>query len=436
MSYNGPPPPYSEATAVPKPNTGMIPGHIMQTPLGPIEPHVEQIKPAPGEFLSAMVNPYASPKQPPNPTTNASYSSDAKVPYSQASQLESGPYPGGTLRYSSNVGSGASYQSPPNSNIGNGAPPRYQSMPSPQMPMPIQAPLGAGVTPGGIYPSVGYAQQPPYPTDTFERGMHRSGAPPGSQMPRPNPSNYNRSPSPPLAGRIDQMNINGPPNNSNNYPSGPRSYSPYSPNPVYPPNIGGGASYQSPPNSIPGSRAPYRNSPSPMIGGGVSRGYSNPPMGHGTSPGYSSPMIGSGTRGYSPPRSGFPSSGPYPTPYNTPISSNFPPSGPRIGSGVSIIGSGVPMIGSGPRIGSGVSIIGSGGPMIGSGVTGGYGSGVGVGYGSGSCTSSPSSHGGYCSQYRSSNYCSEKRKNSSSSSSSSSTDSSISAHHSHHHHHC
>uniref|UniRef100_A0A914YE01 Uncharacterized protein n=1 Tax=Panagrolaimus superbus TaxID=310955 RepID=A0A914YE01_9BILA len=381
MSYNGPPPPYSEATAaVPKPNKGIIPGHIMQTPLGPIEPHVESMKPASGEF----VNPYASPKQRPSVPTNASYSSDTKVPYSEASQLESGPYPQGTLRYSSNIGSGAipdSYQGPPNSNIGNGAPPpRYQGMPSPRMPMPSYEPVGTGVTRGGIYPSVGYAQpQPPYPTDTFERGMNQ----PGSQMPRPNPSSYNRGSSPPLTGRIDQMSINGPPNN---YPPGRRSYSPYSSNSGYPPNVGGGASYQSPPNSMAGNRAPYQNSPSPIIGGGVPHGYSSPPMGRGTSPGYSSPTIGGGTRRYSPPRgAGYSSSGPYPTPYNTPISSNFPPSG----------------------------------PLIGSAMIGGYGSGGGVGgYGSGSYTSIQSSHGGYCSQYPSSNYCHKK------------------PHHSHHHHHC
>uniref|UniRef100_A0A914PJM4 Uncharacterized protein n=1 Tax=Panagrolaimus davidi TaxID=227884 RepID=A0A914PJM4_9BILA len=238
MSYNGPPPPYSEAAAVPKPNTGMIPGHVLATPLGPIQPHLEQMKPSPGEFG----NPYAQPKGRRTPPTSDSYSSDVKVPYSETSQLESGPYPSGTLTYSRNVGSG-SYQSPPNSNIVSGAPPGYQAMPSPRMP---SAPNGGGVNHGGIYPSVGYAQ-PPYPTDTFERGVNQPGGPQGYAMPRPSQPNYTRSSSPPLAGRIDQMNISGSPNN---YPPGQRPYSPYSQNPGYPPNIGGGASYQSPPNSM------------------------------------------------------------------------------------------------------------------------------------------------------------------------------------------
>uniref|UniRef100_A0AC35F1G3 Uncharacterized protein n=1 Tax=Panagrolaimus sp. PS1159 TaxID=55785 RepID=A0AC35F1G3_9BILA len=254
-------------------------------------------------------------------------------------------------------------------------------------------------------------------------------------MPRPSQPNYTRSSSPPLAGRIDQMNISGSPNN---YPPGQRPYSPYSQNPGYPPNIGGGASYQSPPNSSIGSGTRYQNSPSPVIGSGASRGYSTPPIGYGTSPGYSNPTIGSGTRGYSPPTSGYPPPRSYPTPYNTPISSNYPPMGgaPMIGGGYSsgIVGYGYsnPTIGSGTRgyspptsgyppprpyptpyntpISSNYPPIG-GPPMIG----GGYSSGV-VGYGSGSsCTAIPSSHGGYC---PTTNYCGKK------------------PHHSHHHHHC
>jgi hypothetical protein len=305
---NGPPPPYYEALA--KPNPNMIQGHVLQTPLGPVQPHVDQIKPARGEFISSAANPYASPKQNPSPQSTSPYPSDSKEPLVKTSQLESGydPYPQGT--YPSNIGSGTRYQNPPQ--FGSGAPPGYQNGPQPRYPSQGPPPLGAGTGPR-IYNSINDGGQPPYPIN--EPGMGPHGMPQRYPMPRPIYSNAD-----PNMG-MGQMNISGSPNN---YPSS-RLYGPYQNSPTIGSVVSQGyPGYQSPPTS--------------MIGRGTIRGYSppNPTIGSGTHPGYSPPnsryQSPSPHGGYLPPGGpGYSSSRGYPTPYNTPMGGNYPP--PMMGYG-------------------------------------------------------------------------------------------------------